>query len=344
MKKINRYLASLILISFFTFVSCEKGDLEEEPVTTEVKDDIDLAGVKPDAVSETREFGKRIKDIDLQKRTSTLTATTPWKRIYKNEVRAVGIVDNQVFRTVENEYFSNYSPSGPYNQYLGITSVSLGPYNSQKYGATNYWSSVTNPAAPEYRFYGSGIVSQNTGFSLWKRVPSVNAQVHPNYWDDTQQIGGDLWITTGKSISHQFTVEASASVTAGGKISIPFVAEGEASATVTLGTAYTYTNENSFQENFYFPLVNVPRGKSVRYQLEERWVPVKTEWKFPIQFKGNYVVGVEVGAGESGSMTEKHKVNVSAFNDNYNQPSKYHTMDVTEHLSHEFRVAAYIID
>ena len=342
MKKINSCIAALILISFFFITSCEKGDLADEDsiVTIEVDDDLDLSKVKPNAVSETYKFGKTIEELG-KSRPQTLTATTPWKRITKNEVRAVGIPDSQVFDVVTDEYFSGYTgPSfGLPISHWGVVSVSLGPNNSDKYGWGNYWSDISNPSTPEFQFYGQGDVSQNTGFSLWKRVSGVSAQVHPN-----NHAAGQVWITTAQSSSHSFTVEASSTVTAGGSIGIPFVAEGEASVAVTLGASYTYTNEKSFSENFYFPQVHVPNGKSVRYQLEERWVPVQTEWKFPIKFRGNYAVGIEVGFGPHGGYMDKQKVNVSAFNDNYAQPGMYHTIVVKEHLSHEFRVAAYIID
>ena len=327
-----------MLVALFSFISCEKSELATEELdlsSTEIQDDFEVTGkYTPAAVSKTYKFGQTVEEVFAKSRPSTLQAVTPWEQITKDEVRAVGIADNQVFNVVRNKYFSNYISAG---WYWGIESVSIGP--NESYG-TNRWSQVSGAVIPEYRFYGQGDVSQNTGFALWRRVPGINAQVHPN-----NNAAGQVWLTSAESSSHTFTVESSTSVTAGGKIKVPFVAEGESSVEVTLGASYSYTTEKSFEENFYFPQVTrtLAPGESIRYVLEERWVPVQTEWKFPLQFKGNYVVSIENGLG-SMSFLDKRKVNVSEFNSDYNDPSKYHTMEVEEYLSHEFRVAAYIID
>lgn len=341
MKKINKLLGSLILISFFAFISCQKQDLAGEDTTTTALEE-DVTNVKPDLVSETYKFGKTIEDLNFAKRPTTLNTFTSWNQITKNEVRDVGIDDSDVFDIIEDQY--PYNPS--HFNYDEVLSVSLN--DSESYGP-NYWSNISNPNTsdpdlPEYRFYGTGDVSQNNDFTPWQPVQNVSAEVITNYLDEPQLLDRELWFTTTRSVSREFTIEASTTVSIEASIEIPFVADIGGSISTTLGVSSTVADEKEFNRDFYKPAIEIPVGQSVRFVLEERTVPVETEWKFPIQFRGNYVVGRGVGNFGVPYFVNVQKVNVNAFDDEYDQPDKYHTVLVTEYLSHEFRIGAYIIN
>ena len=147
--------------------------------------------------------------------------------------------------------------------------------------------------------YFEGAPVWNTKVDYNQSIPEPDVKysfIIPNYTTTTKKFSpgpGVGMVTISDSQAVTESVEASASLTVGGKVGIPLVAEGTTSFTVSLGYTHTENSGKTITYNPPSPWIDVPAKKAVHFTLMKTFIKYTTYYSLPIRLYGT--VGSDFG-------------------------------------------------
>lgn len=279
--------SSIVLLAVFCFLSCEKEtDLltaTQEKTEKEVsEEELITQGLIP--LEETVLFD--YTTIDIESADNTVKATTKWSYSLMSESDLNAIYTSYTDLSFLKVRFKNVLNKGsrkPDGVSVNSFHVGSGTNTSTKYD----WEC--------YRYFTRKLSGSTTWEnSGWEKVSSVNSIRIPN-WTDSEVTHGNnsdyVSITRGEVDS--WTVSASTSVTVGGKVGIPLVAEGSAEVTVSLGASYTDESSTTITVNPPTGWFNIPANTDAVLTLYQTTSTATTTYDVPIKVNG--YVGASFG-------------------------------------------------
>lgn len=327
-----KLLSFLLGAISFTMVSCEEKEVLE-PASKE----LEISLTEPAAVSEI--YTAKMPKIPVISN-ETVSTTTGWEKVTRDDLGKLRL-GTGTFLTeslAKDRYHSRISLDGrtwPRNkvQLVSVNGTLLGSGHSVNPSTHMGW-------VAERRFEASKASgSTSSSYVAWRPVSGYSARVETNYTNSTQNLGDFVLFSTVRTKTSDWSVSATAGITVGGSIGVPFVTEGtvEVSLSATAGTGGS--KSTSYTENYRTPNINVGPGKSVRFVLEERWRPASGVWHVPLKFRG--MIG-----GRFSDRVHGHNIwgfAASSYFWDFQNGSKKYTVNVSERAFHEFRVAAYLL-
>jgi Peptidase propeptide and YPEB domain/Fungalysin/Thermolysin Propeptide Motif len=195
----------------------------------------------------------------------------------------------------------------------------------------------------QYRYNGTGTYSQNTVYTAWTAVPGYSAVTVPNYKSTAQNIGGYILYSSATATQNNWSVTTSVGIKIAQEFSVPLFGGAKTSVDVSLGVSamVAKSTTTTITTNFLAPVISVPAGKAVKYQLVQQWKPVRTVWSVPLQFSGS--VGADYGSGKWNGHYFWQVPATSYFYDYAGTGSEKATIVVDERLEHGFKVIATIV-
>ncbi|WP_440879881.1 ETX/MTX2 family pore-forming toxin [Tenacibaculum sp. C7A-26P2] len=323
----NKLILMSSALLFATFFSCQNQEEEIMSSPSQQKD----RGIKVGKTINIKYF-----DVDTSHR-SKAPIVGEWQKISGKHLKTLS-------RDVNFRYDNEGSAKARFAEILNSGSqLPVGVFiNDRGLGwGTNpnpsqYWEAEFRPVGES--FYDRENISDYTPWKPIEETISVR-----NYDNEPRRMEAPIKWEFRDTHSVKYEVGGSLALTAGGKIGLPLVAEGETSVTATLSASYsdTSTTTKIITIGGSATGIMVPGRKKVTWTLYERHKNFDGDWRVPVEFRGE--VGADYGAG-------KYKghhfwyVHAADFFREFKNPKNAYQISVFSTIQKQFEIRAVIHD
>ena len=327
----NKMKNKLILMSsallLATFFSCQNQEEEIMSSPSQQKD----RGIK---VGKT--INVRYSDVNASRR-SKAPIVGEWQKVNGQQLKTLSQnvnsrYDNEDFAKARFAEILNSGSQLPVGVFVNERVLGLGTNPNP----LQYWEAEFRPVGEP--FYNKENISDYTPWTQTQKSITVK-----NYDNKHRRLEAPInWAYTDTH-TVSWKVGGSLALTAGGKIGIPFVAEGEVSATVRLSGSYTdnSTTTKTITIGGSATGIIVPGRKKVTWTLYERHKNFDGDWRVPVEFRG------EVGADYGPSQYNGHHfwyVHAEDFFREFKNPKNAYQISVFSTVQKQFEIRAVIHD